>query len=185
MWTQLPSISCSVRDVRCRHQRTCSATSSPTSARAPSAGSASRPPRTSATHTVFQAAHGSAPDIAGEGIANPVATILSAGMMLDWLGRRADDEAAQRASGWIEDAVAAALRDGSGLTGELRLREALRRRPGTPSSVRSKPSQRRRMTDDEIRTLVDEPALRSGVPAVELAEAFWSGSSARGPSRMR
>ena len=28
------------------------------------------------------------------------------------------------------------------------------------------------MTDDEIRTLVDDPALRSGVPAVELAEAF-------------
>ena len=39
-------------------------------------------------HGLFQAAHGSAPDIAGKGIANPVATILSAGMMLDWLGRR-------------------------------------------------------------------------------------------------
>jgi 3-isopropylmalate dehydrogenase len=70
-------------------------------------------------HGLFQAAHGSAPDIAGKGIANPVATILSAGMMLDWLGRRRDDEAALRASGWIEEAVAAALRDGSGLTGDL------------------------------------------------------------------
>ena len=70
-------------------------------------------------HGLFQAAHGSAPDIAGKGIANPAATILSAGMMLDWLGRRADDEAALRASRWIEEAVAATLRDGSGLTGDL------------------------------------------------------------------
>ena len=35
---------------------------------------------------VFQPAHGSAPDIAGNGVANPVATILSVAMMLDWLG---------------------------------------------------------------------------------------------------
>jgi len=35
---------------------------------------------------VFQPSHGSAPSIAGRGIANPVATILSVGMMLDWLG---------------------------------------------------------------------------------------------------
>lgn len=36
-------------------------------------------------HAVFQPSHGSAPDIAGRGIANPVATILSAAMMLEWL----------------------------------------------------------------------------------------------------
>jgi len=36
-------------------------------------------------YAVFQPAHGSAPDIAGKGIANPVATILSVAMMLDWL----------------------------------------------------------------------------------------------------
>jgi 3-isopropylmalate dehydrogenase len=70
-------------------------------------------------HGLFQAAHGSAPDIAGKGIANPVATIVSAAMMLDWLGRRMDDPAALRASGWIEEAVATALRDGSGVTGDL------------------------------------------------------------------
>lgn len=34
---------------------------------------------------VFQPAHGSAPDIAGQGVANPVAMILSAAMMLEWL----------------------------------------------------------------------------------------------------
>lgn len=35
-------------------------------------------------HAVFQPSHGSAPDIAGKGIANPIATILSVAMMLDW-----------------------------------------------------------------------------------------------------
>jgi 3-isopropylmalate dehydrogenase len=37
-------------------------------------------------HALFQPSHGSAPDIAGQGIANPTAMILSAAMMLDWLG---------------------------------------------------------------------------------------------------
>src|SRR6185369_15843227 len=35
-------------------------------------------------YAVFQPSHGSAPDIAGKRIANPVATILSAAMMLEW-----------------------------------------------------------------------------------------------------
>ena len=43
-------------------------------------------------YAVFQPSHGSAPDIAGQGKANPTATILSAAMMLDWLG---ESEAAQ------------------------------------------------------------------------------------------
>ncbi len=38
-------------------------------------------------HGVFQPAHGSAPDIAGKEIANPVATILSVALMLEWLGQ--------------------------------------------------------------------------------------------------
>jgi 3-isopropylmalate dehydrogenase len=37
-------------------------------------------------YAVFQPSHGSAPDIAGQGIANPIATILSVQMMLDWFG---------------------------------------------------------------------------------------------------
>ena len=37
-------------------------------------------------HAVFQPCHGTAPDIAGKGMANPTAMILSAAMMLDWLG---------------------------------------------------------------------------------------------------
>jgi tartrate dehydrogenase/decarboxylase/D-malate dehydrogenase len=39
--------------------------------------------------SMFEPVHGSAPDIAGKGIANPVAAILSAGMMLDHLAERA------------------------------------------------------------------------------------------------
>ena len=44
---------------------------------------------------VFQPSHGSAPDIAGKGIANPVAMILSAAMMLDWFGHRETRRAAE------------------------------------------------------------------------------------------
>ncbi len=39
-------------------------------------------------HAIFEPVHGSAPDIAGKGIANPTATILTAAMMLDYLGER-------------------------------------------------------------------------------------------------
>ena len=39
-------------------------------------------------HGLFQPSHGTAPQIAGKNIANPLATILSAAMMLDWLGDR-------------------------------------------------------------------------------------------------
>jgi len=37
-------------------------------------------------HAIAQAAHGSAPDIAGQGIANPTALMVSAAMLLEWLG---------------------------------------------------------------------------------------------------
>jgi 3-isopropylmalate dehydrogenase len=60
-----------------------------------------------------QAAHGSAPDIAGQDRANPIAMILSTGMLLDWLGTRNDDEAMTRAARLIEQAVTATVRAGS------------------------------------------------------------------------
>jgi 3-isopropylmalate dehydrogenase len=63
-------------------------------------------------HAVFQPAHGTAPDIAGKGIANPVAAILSAGMMLEWLGRRHAHAGLTSAAACIETAVAAVLGDG-------------------------------------------------------------------------
>jgi 3-isopropylmalate dehydrogenase len=54
---------------------------------------------------VFQPTHGTAPDIAGQGIANPTATILSAAMMLRWLGHRHDDGSAIAAASRIDAAV--------------------------------------------------------------------------------
>lgn len=56
-------------------------------------------------HAVFQPSHGSAPDIAGKGIANPTATFLTAGMMLEWLGERHGTDSLLRAAQAIQDAV--------------------------------------------------------------------------------
>ena len=52
-------------------------------------------------YAVFQPSHGSAPDIAGKGIANPVATILSVAMMLDWLGRKDGSDIIRAAVGAV------------------------------------------------------------------------------------
>ncbi len=62
---------------------------------------------------VFQPSHGTAPDIAGQGIANPVAQILSAALMLDWLGQRHDDAEAKTAAQTIDGAVGRALQSTS------------------------------------------------------------------------
>ena len=63
-------------------------------------------------HGLFQPAHGSAPDIAGQGIANPIATIQSAAMMLDWLGERHAVPACVEAGRRIDAAVASVLAEG-------------------------------------------------------------------------
>ena len=63
-------------------------------------------------HAVFQPAHGTAPDIAGKGIANPIAAILSVGMMLDWLGRRHRNSDLLDGAARIERAVAGVLAEG-------------------------------------------------------------------------
>jgi 3-isopropylmalate dehydrogenase len=60
---------------------------------------------------VAQAQHGSAPDIAGQGIANPTSLILSAAMLLDWLGRRDGSAALTRAASAVTSAVHSALDD--------------------------------------------------------------------------
>jgi 3-isopropylmalate dehydrogenase len=64
-------------------------------------------------HGLFQPAHGSAPDIMGQDKANPTATLLSAAMMLDWLGDRHGIEALTVAAGHLEGAVEDAFRAGS------------------------------------------------------------------------
>jgi isocitrate/isopropylmalate dehydrogenase len=61
---------------------------------------------------MFEPVHGSAPDIAGKGLVNPLATILSAAMMLDHLEM---GEAARA----VESAVAAVLAEGQVRTPDL------------------------------------------------------------------
>ena len=68
---------------------------------------------------LFEPVHGSAPDIAGKGIANPIATILSAKMMLEWLGERYGDESARKAALRVEEAVRRVLADGRVRTPDL------------------------------------------------------------------
>jgi isocitrate dehydrogenase (NAD+) len=61
---------------------------------------------------IFEAVHGSAPDIVGKGIANPLALLMSAVMMLDHLAEEKDDAAIAKASEKIRLAYGKALVDG-------------------------------------------------------------------------
>jgi 3-isopropylmalate dehydrogenase len=70
-------------------------------------------------HALFQPSHGTAPTIAGQNIANPLATILSAAMMLEWLGDRHKDPSCVKAASAIEQAVAAVLLEGAVRTRDL------------------------------------------------------------------
>lgn len=68
---------------------------------------------------LFQAAHGSAPSLAGRDLANPYGTILSSAMMLRWLGERHGDDTLARGAASIERAVDAALATPAGRTRDL------------------------------------------------------------------
>jgi 3-isopropylmalate dehydrogenase len=70
-------------------------------------------------YAVFQPSHGSAPDIAGQGIANPVATILSAAMMLQWLGSNLGSSNAIAGAGMIYSAVRTVFSDRSARTRDM------------------------------------------------------------------
>ena len=61
---------------------------------------------------LFEPIHGSAPDIVGKQLANPISMVLSAKMMLDWLGERHNDPECFAAAQAIEDAVTETLRKG-------------------------------------------------------------------------
>ena len=61
---------------------------------------------------MFEAVHGSAPDIAGKGLANPIALIRSAAMLLEHIGQR---DVARR----VEASVHKTLESGLGLTRDL------------------------------------------------------------------
>ena len=68
---------------------------------------------------LFQPSHGTAPDIAGRGLANPIGMILSAAMMLEWLGHRHHDPAALDAAARIERAVRETLAQGRTKTPDI------------------------------------------------------------------
>ena len=70
-------------------------------------------------YCMAQATHGSAPDIAGKGIANPFAMIKSAQMMLNWLAGRKQDASALKAAAEMERAMEAVLSDKASVTPDL------------------------------------------------------------------
>ncbi|MFZ7104066.1 MAG: isocitrate/isopropylmalate dehydrogenase family protein [Peptococcaceae bacterium] len=70
-------------------------------------------------YVMAQATHGSAPDIAGQKIANPYAMIVSAQMMLSWLGARRNDQFALAAAASIEKALQIVLSDKEAVTADL------------------------------------------------------------------
>jgi 3-isopropylmalate dehydrogenase len=80
------------------------------------------------SYAVFQPSHGSAPDIATKGIANPVATILSAAMMLDWLGHPECQKGAKMIRDGIHSVFAdplARTRDMGGLLSTAEMTETI------------------------------------------------------------
>jgi len=66
-----------------------------------------------------QATHGSAPDIAGKGIANPYAMIMSGQMLLGWLGHKHQVSAALRAANLMERATESVVKAGAVLTRDM------------------------------------------------------------------
>jgi 3-isopropylmalate dehydrogenase len=70
-------------------------------------------------YVMAQATHGSAPDIAGKHIANPYAMIMSAQMMLSWLGNKKADASAVKASSDIAAAVEKVLNSMQHVTPDL------------------------------------------------------------------
>ncbi len=63
-------------------------------------------------HAVFEAVHGSAPDIAGKGVANPLALLMSAVMMLNYIADQHSDAGARKIATQIRNAYDQTLEDG-------------------------------------------------------------------------
>ena len=70
-------------------------------------------------HAFFEPVHGSAPKHAGLNKVNPIASINSIQMMLDWLARRSNDDDLLHVSKLIDQSVAEHLKDGKSLTYDL------------------------------------------------------------------
>jgi 3-isopropylmalate dehydrogenase len=73
----------------------------------------------SETHAMAQATHGSAPDIAGRGIADPYAMIMSGKMLFDWLGMKRQEPKALEAGRLVERAVEQVIAEAKHLTRDL------------------------------------------------------------------
>ena len=70
-------------------------------------------------HAMAQATHGSAPDIAGRGISNPYAMIMSGKMLFDWLAIEAKDTRAAAAGALVESAMEKVIADARHLTPDI------------------------------------------------------------------
>jgi 3-isopropylmalate dehydrogenase len=70
-------------------------------------------------YAMAQATHGSAPDIAGKGVANPYAMILSTKMLLEWLAARSSHDGLARSAQRIERAVEHTIADGKHVTPDI------------------------------------------------------------------
>ncbi|MFX1271010.1 MAG: isocitrate/isopropylmalate dehydrogenase family protein [Promethearchaeota archaeon] len=86
-------------------------------------------------HAMFEPVHGSAPDIAGKGIANPLAAILSAALMFEWLGTKHNDKAIISAAEKIRIGVKKALGTSNIRTPDLCVGEWSQVRPSTTKEV--------------------------------------------------
>ena len=68
---------------------------------------------------VFEPVHGSAPDIAGKGVANPIGEIEAAALMMEYLGGLRGDEALLNASTTLRDVVRGVVEEGRVLTPDI------------------------------------------------------------------
>jgi 3-isopropylmalate dehydrogenase len=87
------------------------------------------------THAMFEPVHGSAPDIAGKKIANPLAAILSVAMMFEWLGTKHDDDAPITAAKQIRNGVEDALGTSNIRTPDLCVGKWAKVKPSTTQEV--------------------------------------------------
>ncbi len=70
-------------------------------------------------HAMFEPIHGSAPPLAGKGVANPTAAMLSVGLMLGWLGQTRGDAALELAAAAVDRAVGQAMEQSHAHTADL------------------------------------------------------------------
>jgi len=70
-------------------------------------------------NAVFQPCHGTAPDIEGQDLANPIAMISSAAMMLEWLGLKFDNHYLCEDSVKLQKSIDAIMHDKKNLTQDL------------------------------------------------------------------